>query len=145
MRGAELSVGCMIRSDDPLRTEFGCCAHFNLACPVRVHMYFVSSLVFDLTFFCQLKQEQQRKELEEADVLEEGWEYVEDGPAEITWIGNEIIVKKARRKVRKGIETGTPDLEVILNNICQFLLVLFVKHMHNLAVSIGCPWYYQGY
>ena len=107
-------------------------------------MYFVS-LVFDLTFLCQLKQEQQRKELEEADVLEEGWEYVEDGPAEITWLGNEIIVKKARRKVRKGIETGTPDLEVILNNICQFLLVLFVKHMHNLAVSVGCPWYYQGY
>lgn len=90
-------------------------------------MYFVSSFVFDLTFFCQLKQEQQRKELEEADVLDEGWEYVEDGPAEITWLGNEIIVKKARRKVRKGIETGTPDLEVILNNICQFLLVFVCK------------------
>ena len=36
MRRTELSVGCIIR------TEFGCCAHFNLACPVRVHMYFVS-------------------------------------------------------------------------------------------------------
>lgn len=33
------------------------------------------------------------------------WEYVEEGPAEIIWQGNEIIVKKKRVKVpRKGNE-----------------------------------------
>nr|AEV45824.1 rough endosperm 3-umu1 gamma isoform [Zea mays] len=30
------------------------------------------------------------------------WEYVEDGPAEIIWKGNEIIVKKKKVKVPKG-------------------------------------------
>ncbi|XP_051146986.1 zinc finger CCCH domain-containing protein 5 [Andrographis paniculata] len=32
---------------------------------------------------------------------ENGWEYVEDGPPEIIWQGNEIIVKKKRIRVKK--------------------------------------------
>ncbi|XP_011087628.1 zinc finger CCCH domain-containing protein 5 [Sesamum indicum] len=35
----------------------------------------------------------------EAD--EDGWEYVEEGPPEIIWKGNEIIVKKKRIRVKK--------------------------------------------
>lgn len=33
---------------------------------------------------------------------------MEDGPAEIIWQGNEIIVKKPRKKVRKGTHSSTP-------------------------------------
>ncbi len=48
-----------------------------------------------------VKQEEWKlKESEKED--EDGWEYVEDGPAEIIWQGNEIIVKKAKRKVLKS-------------------------------------------
>jgi hypothetical protein len=48
-----------------------------------------------------VKQEEWKlKETEKED--EDGWEYVEDGPAEIIWQGNEIIVKKAKRKVLKS-------------------------------------------
>lgn len=32
------------------------------------------------------------------------WDYVEDGPAEIIWQGNEIIVKKKKVKVPKGVK-----------------------------------------
>ncbi|GFP97000.1 zinc finger CCCH domain-containing protein 5 [Phtheirospermum japonicum] len=43
----------------------------------------------------QLKQNQGN----EAD--EDGWEYVEEGPPEIIWQGNEIIVKKKKIRVKK--------------------------------------------
>lgn len=32
---------------------------------------------------------------------EDGWEYVEEGPPEIIWQGNEIIVKKKKVRVKK--------------------------------------------
>lgn len=32
---------------------------------------------------------------------DDDWEYVEEGPAEIIWQGNEIIVKKKRVRVPK--------------------------------------------
>ncbi|WVZ75007.1 hypothetical protein U9M48_023112 [Paspalum notatum var. saurae] len=39
------------------------------------------------------------------------WEYVEDGPAEIIWKGNEIIVKKKKVKVPKGSKEKLPIQE----------------------------------
>ncbi|XP_019176735.1 PREDICTED: zinc finger CCCH domain-containing protein 16 [Ipomoea nil] len=47
----------------------------------------------------RLKQNQAACENEEKD--DEEWEYVEDGPPEIIWQGNEIIVKKNRIRVKK--------------------------------------------
>nr|GMD23316.1 Zinc finger CCCH domain-containing protein 5 [Ipomoea batatas] len=47
----------------------------------------------------RLKQNQAAGENEEND--DEEWEYVEDGPPEIIWQGNEIIVKKNRVRVKK--------------------------------------------
>ncbi|KAK3158201.1 hypothetical protein QOZ80_2AG0134100 [Eleusine coracana subsp. coracana] len=39
------------------------------------------------------------------------WDYVEDGPAEIIWQGNEIIVKKKKVKVPKGVKEKPPSQE----------------------------------
>ncbi|XP_031394722.1 zinc finger CCCH domain-containing protein 5 isoform X2 [Punica granatum] len=59
------------------------------------------------------EEERRRKALEESQRLQEvgngneqeeedgDWEYIEEGPAEIIWQGNEIIVKKKRVKVPK--------------------------------------------
>nr|CAB3446906.1 unnamed protein product [Digitaria exilis] len=41
------------------------------------------------------------------------WEYIEDGPAEIIWQGNEIIVKKKKVKVPKGVKEKPPVQEVV--------------------------------
>ncbi|KAF8404033.1 hypothetical protein HHK36_008909 [Tetracentron sinense] len=51
----------------------------------------------------KLLEESQRKQVEhESDLNEDdAWEYVEEGPAEIIWQGNEIIVKKKRVRVAK--------------------------------------------
>lgn len=40
------------------------------------------------------------------------YEYVDEGPAEIIWQGNEIIVKKKKVKVEKKIAEQIPDKEV---------------------------------
>ncbi|XXG60608.1 hypothetical protein AAC387_Pa04g2470 [Persea americana] len=55
---------------------------------------------------CKLLEESQRKQVEQEKELEEedDWEYVDEGPAEIIWQGNEIIVKKKRVKVSKKTE-----------------------------------------
>ncbi|XP_010688469.2 zinc finger CCCH domain-containing protein 5 isoform X2 [Beta vulgaris subsp. vulgaris] len=70
----------------------------------------------------ELKKKQQEEEEEHRKVLEQsvknenanevnddddGWEYVEEGPAEIIWKGNEIIVKKKKIRVPKK----TPDIQ----------------------------------
>ena len=34
--------------------------------------------------------------------MDDDWEYVEEGPAEIIWQGNEIIVRKKKVRVPKG-------------------------------------------
>lgn len=50
---------------------------------------------------------------------------MEDGPAEIIWQGNEIIVKKPRKKVKKGTNSGVLAIEVIVFVcvcVCCFLL-----------------------
>ncbi|KAG0632412.1 hypothetical protein M758_1G326400 [Ceratodon purpureus] len=57
------------------------------------------------------EEERSRKGEDGEEDLEEGWEYVEDGPAEIIWKGNEIIVKKPRKKVRKGTKSSVLAIE----------------------------------
>lgn len=48
---------------------------------------------------------------------ENDWEYVEEGPAEIIWQGNEIIVKKKKVKVpKKKAEQRTIE-EVLLHHL----------------------------
>ncbi|XP_020672524.1 zinc finger CCCH domain-containing protein 5 isoform X1 [Dendrobium catenatum] len=61
----------------------------------------------------KLLQEEERKQ-NEHDYGAEGdveHEYVDEGPAEIIWQGNEIIVKKRRVKVAKKIVEQIPDKE----------------------------------
>jgi len=48
------------------------------------------------------------------------WEYVEDGPAEIIWKGNEIIVKKKKVKVPKGSKETLPVQEVTILYVISF-------------------------
>jgi len=84
---------------------------------------------------CDLQRKEEERRLQgeggEED-LEEGWEYVEDGPAEIIWQGNEIIVKKPRKKIRKGTLSGTPfAIEVI---IVVFLVTLHSATLLNWRV-----------
>lgn len=49
------------------------------------------------------EEQSKRQQVENENELGEGddWEYVEEGPAEIIWQGNEIIVKKKRVRVPK--------------------------------------------
>ena len=48
------------------------------------------------------------------------WEYIEDGPAEIIWQGNEIIVKKKKVKVPKGVKEKPPIQEVMFYFLIKF-------------------------
>ncbi|KAL9229340.1 hypothetical protein vseg_004817 [Gypsophila vaccaria] len=66
----------------------------------------------------KVEEEKERRRREESDLVTNGdedevnegddWEYVEEGPAEIIWKGNEIIVKKKKVKVPKK----APDLQI---------------------------------
>lgn len=51
---------------------------------------------------------------DENEVDEDGWEYVEEGPPEIIWQGNEIIVKKKKVRVKKQ-DAGQQITEVLLS------------------------------
>jgi hypothetical protein len=57
------------------------------------------------------------------------WEYVEDGPAEIIWQGNEIIVKKKKVKVPKGLKEKQPTQEVAI--------LLFISSVDSLRLLLG--------
>ncbi|KAA8536620.1 hypothetical protein F0562_029098 [Nyssa sinensis] len=50
-----------------------------------------------------LKEESNQNQVDQENELkeDEDWEYVEEGPPEIIWQGNEIIVKKKRVRVKK--------------------------------------------
>ncbi|ONK77375.1 uncharacterized protein A4U43_C02F5870 [Asparagus officinalis] len=52
----------------------------------------------------KLLEESERRKGEHSNELDEDdeWDYIEDGPAEIIWKGNEIIVKKKMAKIPKG-------------------------------------------
>lgn len=53
------------------------------------------------------------------------WDYIEEGPAEIIWQGNEIIVKKKRVRVAKGTANKMQS-EAVSSSYCQFF-VFFKK------------------
>jgi hypothetical protein len=58
---------------------------------------------------------------EHRDVSEdEEWDYVEDGPAEIIWQGNEITMKKKMVKVPKKAKDKPPSQEVKLLFVINF-------------------------
>lgn len=52
------------------------------------------------------------KEVNEDD----DWEYIEEGPAEIIWKGNEIIVKKKKIRVPKKSLDVQKEKQVISGN-----------------------------
>lgn len=58
-------------------------------------------------------REKENQQKEHVDELEEDdeWEYIEEGPAEIIWQGNEIMVKKKRVKVSKRSADRQPIKE----------------------------------
>lgn len=60
------------------------------------------------------REEEDRKAQKEHDYglsTDDEYEYVDEGPAEIIWQGNEIIVKKRKVKVAKRITEQIPDKE----------------------------------
>nr|CAB3450056.1 unnamed protein product [Digitaria exilis] len=63
--------------------------------------------VISLLWLLQSKDDQGNEPEEDDDE----WEYIEDGPAEIIWQGNEIIVKKKKVKVPKGVKEKPPVQE----------------------------------
>lgn len=60
---------------------------------------------------------------------DDGWEYVEEGPPEIIWQGNEIIVKKKKVRVKKKDTDQHVTKEVSL----VFYIRLFIRYSHSLA------------
>lgn len=59
-------------------------------------------------------------QVETEDESKEGdeWEFVEEGPAEIIWQGNEIIVKKKKVRVAKKDVDRQSNREVLLYYFC---------------------------
>lgn len=53
------------------------------------------------------------------------WEYVEDGPPEIIWQGNEIIVKRNKVKVKKK------DLDPVIVKEVLFFNSLYYVYFPN--------------
>lgn len=67
---------------------------------------------------------------------EDDWEYVEEGPAEIIWQGNEIIVKKKRVKVSKRSADQLLEKEVLLSTVTRLPLAIVIYVHVYLSVSI---------
>ncbi|KAM7482007.1 hypothetical protein LguiB_006590 [Lonicera macranthoides] len=61
--------------------------------------------------FLEEESKQNQANLENESNEDDDWEYVEEGPPEIIWQGNEIIVKKKRVKVKKKIVDDQPNKE----------------------------------
>lgn len=71
-----------------------------------------------MNFLCirQVENEDESKEGDE-------WEYVEEGPAEIIWQGNEIIVKKKKVRVAKKDVDRQFNREVLLYYFVSLLVL----------------------
>lgn len=81
------------------------------------------------------KQVEQEKELDE----DENWEYADEGPAEIIWQGNEIIVKKKRIKVAKKTVDQPPDTEDVnrpTSNPLPPQSAAFAASKHSSSVAV---------
>lgn len=69
------------------------------------------------------------------EVDDDGWEYVEEGPSEIIWQGNEIIVKKKKSRVKKK-DTDQQNLKEVslafytdILNGSQLLSVIWLNQL----------------
>lgn len=67
---------------------------------------------YALFYVCSQVNAVNDKEVNEDD----DWEYVEEGPAEIIWKGNEIIVKKKKIRVPKKSLDVEKEKQVIPGN-----------------------------
>lgn len=63
---------------------------------------------------------------------DDGWEYVEEGPSEIIWQGNEIIVKKKKIRVKKK-DTHQQNLKEVSLAFCTD----FLKDLQLQSIIIG--------
>lgn len=61
----------------------------------------------------------------ENEVDEDGWEYVEEGPPEIIWQGDEIIVKKRKIRVKKK-DTD----QQIMKEVSLYFYIWLSKWLH---------------
>lgn len=59
---------------------------------------------------------------------DDDWEYVEEGPPEIIWQGNEIIVKKKKVRVKKKDTDHQIKKEVLLHDYGVQMLILWIKY-----------------
>lgn len=59
--------------------------------------------------------------LEDESDGDDKWEYVEDGPPEIIWQGNEIIVKRNKVKVKRKDPDPVILKEVLISNSLYYL------------------------
>lgn len=64
------------------------------------------------------------------------WEYVEDGPAEIIWQGNEIIVKKKKVKIPKKAEDKPLSQEVKLMFVIKFCCLFTVSQGSSFWLTV---------
>ncbi|KAL5993242.1 hypothetical protein ACLOJK_014165 [Asimina triloba] len=85
-----------------------------------------------------VEESQKNKEQNEELVEDDDWEYADEGPAEIIWQGNEIIVKKKRVKVaRKNAnqEQGEEDDDRPTSNPLPPQSVAFAAYKSSATVS----------
>lgn len=71
----------------------------------------------------------------ENDGEDDDWEYVEEGPAEIIWQGNEIIIRKKKARVPKKDANPLSKKEVILS-LLTAMLGLFLLHF-RMSILFG--------
>lgn len=60
------------------------------------------------------------------------WEYIEEGPPEIIWQGNEIIVKKNKVKVKK--KEANQSIQKEVHKLIAFSVFL-TAHNHTTSLS----------
>lgn len=95
-------------------------SYFERICAAREDMNFSYVCECARVFFffnlnvCQMWQDGKENRCDEDD----DWEYVEEGPAEIIWQENEIIVRKKKVRVPKKIadRQGTKEVEIHVFN-----------------------------
>lgn len=101
----------------------------------RGNIFIVLEMFFSLLleYVWQVENENDGNEVDD-------WDYIEEGPAEIIWQGNEIIVKKKRIKVPKRNTEQQSRKEVRNMNLELWLDVYFP--IGHLTVCL-LFWFYQ--
>lgn len=98
-------------------------------------LFLVLYITFDIksvskrahSYFCLFETHGQVQNVIEGNENDDDdWEYIEEGPAEIIWQGNEIIVKKNKVRVPKKDILGQSRIEV---SSIYLVLLLFSYHL----------------